>query len=148
MDDVLQHMDAVLPGYGTVQLHVPGVCVPPGQAVANSYAVHSSAPERRFKNRVVCVSCSKEVAIHAKLRREAVSCHGQIAAPRVTARRGDPIHFFACRSACRDQRDKVNTCNLERRLEVTSSSLATMQSLIAWVPSWTETSSVSSTPEE
>ena len=63
--------------------------------------------------------------------------------------------FCACRAACRDPGDLVNTCNLERRLEVTSSSLATfsllilsdcMQSLIAWVPSWTDTSFISSTP--
>ena len=29
MDDVLQQMDAVLSGRGTVQLHVPGICIPP-----------------------------------------------------------------------------------------------------------------------
>ena len=65
----------------------------PGRAVANSYTVHSSAPERRDRYRAVCASCSREVASHAKLRREAFSCHGQFAAPRVTARRRDPIHF-------------------------------------------------------
>ena len=29
VDDVLQHMDAVLPGRGTVRRHVPGICIPP-----------------------------------------------------------------------------------------------------------------------
>ena len=29
MDDVLQHMDVVLPGYGTVPLHVSSTCIPP-----------------------------------------------------------------------------------------------------------------------
>ena len=29
MDDVLQHLDAVLHGHGTAQLHVPRICTPP-----------------------------------------------------------------------------------------------------------------------
>ena len=29
VDDVLQHMDAVLPGRGPVRRHVPGICIPP-----------------------------------------------------------------------------------------------------------------------
>ena len=29
MNNVLQHMDAVLPGHGTVELHVPGPFIPP-----------------------------------------------------------------------------------------------------------------------
>ena len=88
-----------------------------GRAFANSYTVHSSAPERRVKYRAVCASCSREVAFHAKLRREAVSCHGQFAAPRVTARRGDPIHFAL----------------VEKRVGALSLSEC-MQSLIALVP--------------
>ena len=28
-DDARQHMDAVLPDHGTVQFHVPGICIPP-----------------------------------------------------------------------------------------------------------------------
>ena len=42
MDDVLQHMDAVLPGHGTVQLYVPVFEYRPRQAVAISYTVHNS----------------------------------------------------------------------------------------------------------
>ena len=86
-----------------------------------------TALERRVKYRAVCASCSREVAFHSHLRDE---------------------------EACRDPGDLVNTCNLERRLEVTSSNLATfsllsssdcVQSLITWVPSWTGTSPICST---
>ena len=42
MDDVPQHMYAVLHGHGTPQLHVPVFVHRPGQAVANSHTVHSS----------------------------------------------------------------------------------------------------------
>ena len=56
-----------------------------GRAVANSYTVHNIEPS--------ALPCSRDVAFHATLQRGAASCHGQIAVLRVTARRGDPIHF-------------------------------------------------------
>ena len=122
--------------------------------VANSYTVHSTAPERRVKYRAVCASCSRDAVFRATHQRGAASCQEEIAALRVTARRRDPIHFLLIVQRVGTPGDLVNTCNLERRLEVTSSSLATfsllilsecMHSLIAWVLSWTDVSPISST---
>ena len=53
--------------------------------VANSYTVHSTAPERRVKYRAVCASCSKDVVFRATLQRGAASCQEEIAALHVPA---------------------------------------------------------------
>ena len=62
--------------------------------VANSYTVHSTAPERRVKYRAVRALCSRDVVFRATHQRGAASCQEEIAAIRGTARRRDPIHFL------------------------------------------------------
>ena len=56
-----------------------------------------------------------------------LSCTTCCASHNCVSRR--PNSFCACRTACRDPDDLVNCCNLERRREDTSSSLATFSLL-------------------
>ena len=62
MNDVHQHMDAVLPGHGTGELHVSSTCIPP-RTSSGCHLVHCPQPmDAKYQDsRFVCASMGQTV---------------------------------------------------------------------------------------
>ena len=57
---VLQHMDAVLPGHGTVELHMPGTDIPPWAGGCQLVNGPGSKPPALY----IVFACDEVVAMH------------------------------------------------------------------------------------